>query len=154
MIHSAQPRSQLRAIAAIAPRHIRRGGRSTRLGQSGFGITCQPACSSGGTLCAEPDSFLASLNPCCWVTYTEQPNDGYCGGGASPTVAALTGATTGSPTCSAGGVLCPDPTSTGAFLNPCCGVASPAAGAPAPVASIPAWAYVVGGLLLFAVLSK
>lgn len=30
-----------------------------------FGCLSWPACSAGGTLCPEPDSFGASLNPCC-----------------------------------------------------------------------------------------
>lgn len=104
-----------------------------RLGDSGaFGQTCQPACSAGGTLCADPGGFLSSLNPCCATIYTPQPNDGYCGGGASPTVAAITESTTGAETCSAGGVACPDPAGFLAFLNPCCGIATNAPGAPKP----------------------
>jgi hypothetical protein len=112
-----------------------RNARPRRLRDAGaFGTTCQPACSAGGTLCADPGGFLSSLNPCCSSIYTPQPNDGYCGGGATPTVAAITGSTAGCDTCTAGGVACPDPSGFLASLNPCCSVpcASSAAAPPAP----------------------
>ena len=92
-----------------------------RLGDSGFGETCQPACSSGGTLCPDPAGFLSSLNPCCLTMYTASPNDGYCGGGNSPAVTAITSQIGGlQDLCTAGGLLCPQPNSPGASLNPCC----------------------------------
>lgn len=136
-------------IRNMRPRTYRR-----RLGQSDsssdFGQTCQPACSSGGTLCPDPTGFLASINPCCSSIYTATPNDGYCGGGATPAVAAVTGATVGAEDCSAGGTLCPDPSGSFALLNPCCSVQSGAAGAPAPLATSPLiWvALGIGGALV------
>ena len=124
MIHSRTARR-----LSIAP-GVRWTHRRRLRDTSAFGATCQPACSAGGTLCPDPSGFLSSINPCCSNVYTAQPNDGYCGGGASPAVAAVTGSTVGAETCSAGGVGCPDPSGFLASLNPCCSIQSGAPGAP------------------------
>jgi hypothetical protein len=42
-------------------------------GTAAFGCLSWPACVRGGTACPEPDSFGASLNPCCHFAPPEGP---------------------------------------------------------------------------------
>ena len=126
--------------------------RRRRLGDDtggGFGQTCQPACSAYGVLCADPTSMGASLNPCCGSIYIAQPGDGYCGGGASPVISAITSQTGGlQDPCSAGGALCPQPNSPGATLNPCCAASAASAYGTTPTSSTSMVLLLGGGLLI------
>jgi hypothetical protein len=70
-------------IRSIPSRRSTRAG-SARLGDTGdssFGCLSWPACVAGGTLCADPQSFGASLNPCCHFA----PPAGDCPDNAPPT---------------------------------------------------------------------
>jgi hypothetical protein len=54
MLHSLMPTRARRRLGALP-------------GTTSFGCLSWPACAQGGTLCPEPDSLGASLNPCCHV---------------------------------------------------------------------------------------
>ena len=138
-------------------RTVRIPTRVSRIGDvEPFGATCQPACSAGGTLCPDPTGTLASINPCCGMPYTATPDDGYCGGGSTPLVNAITSQVGGAQDpCTAGGLLCPQPNSPGASLNPCCLVSPSTADNLDTPTGVPFWAWLAGaGILILALVKK